>query len=288
MGATPPTVIVSDIDYGPCSRILFDGADLGAVKGNVTIKITKDVVMRNAHQYGDSILSARSKGFQIEVDIEMEEFALAKLQTALDQNISTIAGNALTVGGLAGSEVYYGQLKLEPVNTNRPKLTVYKAAQVGNPEIVPGDAASSYKVTFKGFLDPSRAAGDQLYRFGDYDDTTAPTLAASWAGCAATDQGPLVITMTDTQSKPQTAALKYGTDPDANIAVLDVTTATAPTLIAGSIAIGTVNTTGTVTIAFTPATNWGTVSAAVVVMPSVRDKAGNRLATPYVSGYDIT
>ena len=285
---TNPVIDVAALDYGPCKRVTWGGVDLGGMKGNVTVKIGHAVVNRTSHQYGDAPLSARRKGFTIEVDLEMNEFSLLKLQTALDANSATIASNTLKAGGLAGDEVSYGELRLEPENTLQPKLTVYRAAQVGNPEFAPGDAESAYKVSFKGFIDVSRTMGDQLYRFGDYDDTTAPTVTMSWAGCHATSTGALVINITDTQSLPQINNLIYGNDDDANIAVLDISTPATPILIAGTIAITGPSTTGTATVSFYPTTNWGTVSALAVVMPSVRDRSGNRLANAFMDEQDIS
>ena len=285
---TNPVIDVAALDYGPCKRVTWGGVDLGGLKGNVTVKIGHAVVNRTSHQYGDAPLSARRKGFTIEVDLEMNEFSLARLQTAIDANSSTLASNTLKAGGLAGDEVTYGELRLEPENTLQPKLTVYRAAQTGNPECSPGDAEAAYKVTFKGFIDVTRTMGDQLYRFGDYDDTTAPTVTTVWTACAASNSSALVINIADTQSLPQTNNLIYGNDDDANIAVLDITTPATPTLIPGTIAITGPNTTGTATVSFYPTSNWGTVSALAVIMPSVRDRSGNRLANMYMDENDIS
>ena len=97
-----------------------------------------------------------------------------------------------------------------------------------------------------------------------------------------------MIHITDTQSLPQTSNLKYGNADDGNIVVFDITTATAPTVIAGAISIVSPNTTGTATVNFNPTTNWGTISAMAVVMPSIRDRVGNRLANIAVDEQDIT
>jgi hypothetical protein len=283
---TLPVIDAELFDLGPATRVTFDGVDLGGLLGNITIKSGQTVVDRFAHQYGKTPISARRAGATIEVDVTLAEITAENLAKAI-QELTYSAPNA-EAGGMAGQECVYGELRIEFVDATKPMLVIYKSAPSGSSDIVAGDPQAGVKITFKGYIDTARTLGDQLYRWGDPTDTTPPTVTFTWASAVATTTGTLVIKITDTQSLPQTSNLKYGNDDDANIVVFNITTATAPTVIAGAISVVAPNTTGTATVNFNPTTNWGTISAMAVVMPSVRDRSGNRLANIAVDEQDIT
>ena len=279
-------ITYEDIDYGPLEKASWGGADLGALKDSVSIGISYEVKDKLAHQYGVSPLGGRMGGDKIEVDLTLGELGQAKLLIALQSG--TASGADTLVGGMAGAELRYEELVLSPMDSSKPKLVIYRAACVSVDAIAAGEEQAGLKVKFRGYIDLSRTVGDQLYKFGDPSDVTAPTIAVDWAACQDTNTAGVVFTITDTESGVATGVIREAADDDGSVLVLDNSTGSTPTRIPGVVTIGTPNATGSCTCTFNPSTNWGTVTAALVLNTYIRDRAGNRIAAPNISGHNIT
>lgn len=280
-----PSITVGNFDYGPAEQVLWDGSDLGGIMGNITVRFGYEVLDRMAHQYGIAPMSGRQTGHTIEVDIVLEEFTPTNFSRAIQGG--TLTGTDWTVGDLTGDELTYGELVIHPKNAAKQKLTIYRSAPVAAVDVTIGDEVSAIQITFRGYIDTTRTLGDQLYKFGDPDDAVAPTIGGiDWSACLNASTGALLFDASDATSGVQASTLVYGDDDDAEILVIDNSTATTPVLRAGTF---TYAATGTIyNCTFTPTTAWATGEDLIlVVMTGVRDHSGNRLATPTLDDYTV-
>jgi len=162
---------ISEIGLGACT-VTFGGTDLGVTSGGVTFSCTYDGVDFMADQYTMPIrreITVENCSCVVPI-AEWNYTALAKL---LPQGTATTSGAQELLefggGGFTFSSDYLA-LKLDPVDdaTDNLQVNIHLALPISVSEIPYN--RESYRIlgfTFQGYRDSSKAAGKQLFQFGD-------------------------------------------------------------------------------------------------------------------------
>lgn len=171
MAVTP-----GNIPIGICT-VTFDGVDLGATTGDVSVKANQEVARILVDNYGKAPVGAVEAGVSIVVTVPLTERAFTQLAKVYDGGAVvtdgvTPANQKLTVGRLAGEDVNTGALVLHPQHRAVDKLnydlTIYKAfVSDWGDYAFSSSKQVSFTVSFEGMIDTGRADGDQLFCIGD-------------------------------------------------------------------------------------------------------------------------
>lgn len=166
------------------------------------------------------------------------------------------------------------------------KYTIHKAVSIGNPEVSHvKDDKVMYACEFLILQDTSKAEDKQFVEIDDSGvDTTPPTVVLTTPaedGTVAKDaQSTVTLTFTEAGAGIDEGTLIDGV----NIMMLNVTDQTENVKVAGTWAY----TASTKTLVFTPTANWtGSDKICVIITTSVKDMAGNALASVYVGNFTV-
>lgn len=263
--------------------------DVGATEGGVELSIPREYVEKTCDQE-IGVLDVIKVSEKCTLKVKLAEATLANLCKAMDYPSSAISSSVLSIGGDA--DVNYLSLFL---NVNAPaggtrKYTFHKAVLIGAAEhAYKKNEKSMIDCTFTIIQDVTKTANAQLFTVTDAtSDTTAPTIAMTTpenGGTVTRDaKGTVLLTITETNAMDE-GTIIYGDADDATIRILNVTTNTAVTLVAGTIAYDST----AKTITFTPTANWtASDKHMVLVTTGLKDYAGNRLASTFIGHFSVT
>ena len=159
----------ADIKIAPAS-VTYKTVDLGNTKGGVTVSVDTDYTDVTTDQFGSSMLDKRALGEHVTVTVPLVEYTQANIGTALPLS-TDVSGSRKNLGSLPGTSMLglSGRLVIRPVGTSGAEdIIVHKAVveDVADISISPEEERIT-EVTFRGFIDTTRTAGDYLVQFGD-------------------------------------------------------------------------------------------------------------------------
>jgi len=161
---------VTEIKLGIC-RVSYNSVDLGYTKGGCTLRIIPNQYEVTVDEYGSIPLKEYDMGYAVEVDVSLAQHSFDQIDAAVPVLTNADSGGSekRTYGDTVGSEIVGKELVLDPVYSAAGyKVTIYKAVPVANFEVnYAVDAEKVVGITFKGTLDDTRDAGDQLFSIED-------------------------------------------------------------------------------------------------------------------------
>lgn len=163
MGNNVQSGDVTEIKLGVC-KVTYDGTDLGYTKGGCTLRITPNQYEVTVDEYGSIPMKEFDMGYAIEADVSLAQHSFNQIDAAVPV-LNQAGTDKRTYGDTVGTEIAGKELVLDPVYSAAGyKVTIYKAVPVANFEVnYSVDAEKVVGITFKGTLDDTRAAGDQLF-----------------------------------------------------------------------------------------------------------------------------
>jgi len=273
-------------DYGIAEG---SATDIGGVEGGASLEVPREYYEKGCDQLlGITELYKTSEKAFLKVNIA--EATLDSLRLAMDYPAAALAAGTLQIGGDFTVTYLTLYLNVVGVSGGTRKYTFHKAVCIAA-------ASHSYKhddktvieCNFQILQDTSKTADQQLFSLVETAaDTTPPTIAMTTPAAGGTvvkdAKGTVLLTITDTNAMDE-SSIKYGDDDDATMRILNVTTNTAITLVAGTIAYSST----AKTITFTPTANWTASNKHMVLITTgLRDNAGNRLASTFIGHFSVT
>lgn len=265
--------------------------DIGYSKGGITIETERGYLEVDVdNEVG--ILDAIKHMERVIVKVPFAETGdLDNLARALDYDPATyVSGGVGEFGGLGTERNLTMFVNIDKSDGGTRKFEFYSMIAIeGGSHTYTKDGQTIFEVTFLCLQDTTQTTNKQLFKVTDASsDTTAPTIAMTTpadGGTVTKDaKGTVLLTITEAGLMDENSIV-YGNDDDATIAIYNVTTNTAITLVAGTIAYDST----AKTVTFTPTNNWTASDQLMVqVTTGLRDNAGNYLANTFIGHFSVT
>jgi len=160
------TTAVSNIyGVGVCN-INYNGNNLGATKGGVTVTLTPNRYNRTIDKYGPVPVNMFDLGMNISVTTPLVEETSAQIRRFLVEG--TTSGTTTTFGRQAATELTGYLLILEPYDDSAHDIVIYSAVPRFDGALVhTNDGDRIYNVIWEGKIDESRTENDKLFRIDE-------------------------------------------------------------------------------------------------------------------------
>jgi hypothetical protein len=260
--------------------------DIGYTEGGAEITVEREYYQKKVDQE-IGILDALKTSEKATLKVSFAEASLINIAKAMDYNDAVaVAAGVLSVGGNGDTNYKTIYLNVKGVTGGTRKYKFHRCVAIagGTHKYVRNDK-TIVSVEFLILQDTTKTADQQLFTCTETGaDTTPPTIAmttpASGGDVTKATKGTVVLTITETNSMDQNTIV-YGD----TVQIINVTTGTAPTLVAGTIAYDAV----AKTITFTPTAVWVTLELMnIIVTTGLADSAGNHLATTYIDDFKVS
>lgn len=208
------TITTANISISPV-RISYDGVDLGAVEGDVTVSIEKPNAEIKVAQYGDSIIDLVNKGTIIKVKARLLEVTAANLK-----HLFPAAFKVGSAGMYFASNVgyklsaYAKPLVIHPLDRTDVDLSrdikLYKAVSMSPAEIPYGpETITGFEIEWLALPDFTPGAQARYAYFGDPSTgLTAASAAAAVAGGGNVGNGTVgSVSVSNSATKTETITL---------------------------------------------------------------------------------
>jgi hypothetical protein len=206
------TINLSNISISPC-RLTFDGVDLGAVEGDVTVTLEQFNSPIKVAQLGNSDVDNVSNGMNLRIKARLLEVTPAQIKRLLP-SAALIGSTGVYMYNNVGDKysTYAKQLVLHPLSKNdadkSQDILFYKATVVSPGEIPFGnETIIGFEVEFVALPDFTTSPA----RFGFYGDPAIGVIAASAAAPVAganTGNGTVTgVTVSNAATKTETITL---------------------------------------------------------------------------------
>jgi hypothetical protein len=260
--------------------------EVGYTEGGAELTFERDYYEETVDQEIGVIDAVKTKE-RCMLKFSFAEATQNNLAIALDYDPSVaIVAGVLSVGGDADQQYKTIYFNVKAPNGGTRKYKFHRCvARVGGVHKYVKNDKTIVAIEFLILQDTSKTADGQLFTVTDTGgDTTAPTIAMTTPVSGGTvtkaTKGTVVFTITETNGMNENSII-YGD----TVSILNVTTPSAPTLVAGTIAYDAV----AKTITFTPTSNWNASDVLnVIVTTGLEDNAGNNLATTYLDDFSVT
>jgi len=155
------------IPLGPC-EVRYNTVNLGHTIGGVNVRITSHWKTIVVDDYGNTPVDDFERGMEIEIDVPLGQYDLEQLKIALPNYAQHTPDNLrLNFGDKVGDKITKYRLVVDPEDARELPVVVYLAAVTNQITIAyTQEAEKIIQVTFKGYIDESRAVGDRLFRIG--------------------------------------------------------------------------------------------------------------------------
>ena len=267
-----------------------DCVDVGATEGGVEISVPQEFYEKRCDQE-IGVLDLIKTSEKCTVKVALAEATQTLLARAMNYNPTTaISSSVLSFGGSSATNYLTLFLNVKGPTGGTRQYHFWKAVCVSSAthKYVRGDK-TVIECEFSVIQDTTKTTDQQLGTETDSSsDTTAPTIAMTTpadGGTVVKDaKGTVLLTITETNLMNENTIV-YGDSDGGTIQILNVTTNTAVTLVAGTIVYDST----AKTITFTPTSNW-TASDKLMVMVStgLMDAAGNHLASTFIGHFSVT
>lgn len=263
--------------------------DLGATDGGAEISLPREYYEKMCDQaLGPlDIIKISEKCI---LKVKLAESTLANLALAMDYPSSAVAAGVLSVGGNAATQYLTIYLNVKGVSGGTKKYHFLKAVCISAASHSPKRSEKTViECEFHMIQDTTKTANQQLFTITESaSDTTAPTIAMTTPAAGGTvtkdAKGTVLLTITETNLMNE-GTIVYGDSDGGTIAIYNVTTNTAVTLVAGTIVYDA----SAKTVTFTPTANWtASDKHMVVVTTGLADNAGNHLASTFIGHFSVT
>lgn len=181
------TITTANISVSPV-RISYDGIDLGAVEGDVTVSIEKPNAEIKVAQYGDSVIDLVNKGTLIKIKARLMEVTAANLKHLFPAAFK-VGSSGMYFASNVGYKLsaYAKPLIIHPLDRADADLSrdikLYKAVSMSPAEIPYGpEVVTGFEIEWMAL--PDFTSGAQA-RFAYFGDPTVGLINASAAAAVA-------------------------------------------------------------------------------------------------------
>lgn len=166
MGQQPQTTTVADIYGIGVADLNFNGNNLGATQGGVTIEITHEQYEQVIDAYGSTPIDTYEMAVNIILTAMLKEETITKLGRLCQ--FATVDSTKLTSGRYVGRKQTGYRLIALPYDDQAHDVIIYKAVPQINWNLAySNDGERVYETKFKGNIDESRTDNDKLYRLDE-------------------------------------------------------------------------------------------------------------------------
>lgn len=287
---TPANIVVgapANIKIGAYGAVEGACVDVGYTEGGCNIVPSLEYYRAKADQ-SLGTLKVKCTGREFVVQFDMAEPTLTNLYKALGLPVaSLISATHLAVGNDATVTEYVLFINGNAPSSGTRKIECKKCVPIGEPEVkMLKNNKTVYACKFLVLEDPTQAAGYEFMDINDSGvDTTPPTVAMTTPAEDGTvtkaTSDPVILTFTEAGAGIDESTLVDGV----SLIVMDVTDHAQNVKVAGTWSYVK----ATKVLTFVPTAVWTTVHKhCVIVNNGVKDIAGNKLATVYVSNFTVT
>lgn len=262
--------------------------ELGLTEGGIEIMNAREYFERKADQY-IGVLDVDKISERMTVKFSIAESTLENMAKAFDYPSSAVASSIFSLGGDSTRTLLTMFINVNSIGGNTRKYEFLKCICISaGTHSYKKDDKTMIEFEFLILQDTSATANQQMCIITDSGtDTTAPTIALSTptdGNTVAKDAlSPVVWTITEAGVMDENSII-YGDGAGATFAIMNTTTPASTSLVAGTIVYDA----SAKTVTFTPTSNWtGSDTLQAIVMPGLRDMAGNHLAAMKIEQFSV-